>query len=226
MAFSSSNGNAQALLQPLEDDIERRNECQGTEGETKSIDIEQVIGNFKQLKSFDILKSALKIFTSNTKLMFFMMFSIIPFFVLMVFFEIKLQKTAVAAPDAIRPPSRVITLSSYVYIGDGYHSLRKITETRHDDNRMKTVLEFLQVCILYLVLYPLMQLLSMITLIQIAAKVYAGEKPATLKDVFYRKVNLKGVLVTCGCAQLLSFLTLLGLFWIVYYLRLLSILLY
>ncbi|KAK9707361.1 hypothetical protein RND81_07G192300 [Saponaria officinalis] len=91
----------------------------------------------------------------------------------------------------------------------------KITDIRQDDDRMEFLLESLQVCILYLVLYPLLQLLSTITTIQITAKVYAGEKPATLKDVFYRKINLRGVLVTCGCAQLLSFLTLLGLIWIV-----------
>ncbi|KAL9240935.1 hypothetical protein vseg_015100 [Gypsophila vaccaria] len=207
---------AQALL--LEDDVEGRYGRQGMEGDANSTDIEQVANNFKQLKSFEIIKSSLRIFTSNTKLMFLMMFSVIPFFVFLVFYEIKLQKIMAAAPGVPMYPHRsihVVVSVSSGYLRNGSRSFGRFTEIPQDDDRMEFVSEFIQICIFFLVLYPLLELLSMITTVQIAAKLYAGEKPAALKDVFYQKNNLKGVLVTCGYVHLLSCLTLLGLIWIV-----------
>uniref|UniRef100_A0A803L0G8 Uncharacterized protein n=1 Tax=Chenopodium quinoa TaxID=63459 RepID=A0A803L0G8_CHEQI len=58
-----NSGNVEASLLPKHDDIESQNEkLQGTE-EGIGIDIRKAIVNLKKLKSFEILKSALKIFT-------------------------------------------------------------------------------------------------------------------------------------------------------------------
>ncbi|XP_074267685.1 uncharacterized protein LOC141591215 [Silene latifolia] len=205
---TSEADQAQALLQPQKDDVECRTETQETKVVTKFTANWHVIHYFKLVKTFDIMKSALKIFASNTKLMFLMLFSIIPLYVFMVFYEIKLQKVIVAAPGAFSDPYRITT----VYLGDESRSLDQVIKIHNDTDGMEYLFDVFLLYLLYLVIYPLLELLSMTITIQIAARVYTGEEPpATLKEVFCGKINSRGVLITYGYVHLLSSLTLLGL---------------
>uniref|UniRef100_A0A7C9CLE2 Uncharacterized protein n=1 Tax=Opuntia streptacantha TaxID=393608 RepID=A0A7C9CLE2_OPUST len=170
----------------------------------------QVILNLKQLKSLEILQAAIQIFTSNMKYMLLMVFSAIPFFIFMVFFEIELQKAVYVSHSLLKP------VSHYYY--DSY-SLSYV----YDDisNRGRAVLHLvLELCALHLVVYPLLELLSSSVIIKIAAKVYAAEKESSLKEVIpdilsHMNVTLKGCLSTSFWVQLLSTSTLVGLFSIV-----------
>ncbi|XP_074288246.1 uncharacterized protein LOC141613411 [Silene latifolia] len=205
---------AQALLIPHQDDVDCRNEMQEAQGDTRLIGICEAICNFKHLKCFHIMKSALTIIiTTSTKLMSLMIFSIIPLYVFMVFYEIQLLKAIVAAPNALKDHHNIITM---YYSSNGSRSHSRISRIHEYDDKVGFLTHVLLLCLLYFVIYPLLEILSMTITIQIAAKVYANEKPAaTLKDVFYRRNNLKGVLITCGYVHLVSCLTLLGLIWVV-----------
>ncbi|XP_074266347.1 uncharacterized protein LOC141588856 [Silene latifolia] len=202
---TSEADQAQALLQPQEDDVEK------TKVVNRLTANWDVIHNLKLVKSFDIMKSALKMLTSNTKLMLLMMFCIIPLYVFMVFYEMKLQKVIIAAPGAFSDPYRITT----VYVGDDEsRSFDQVTKIHNDTDGMEYLFDVFVLYLLYLVIYPLLELLSMCITIQIAARVYAGEEqpPAVaLKEVFCGKINSRGVLITYGYVHLLSSLTLLGL---------------
>lgn len=174
----------QPLLQSKEEEqIELQNEGEGREIEIRA-GVGQVIPNLKHHKSFEILKSAVKICTSNIKFMFFMIFSIIPFFSFMVFYEVKLQRLVDDVPSLVTKRSRLHTGYAQNYHLD------------FGNQNFDILYNALQLLLLYLVLYPLLEMFSMIIIIKIAAKFHAGENEATLRQILLQETNLKGLFVT------------------------------
>ncbi|KAL2903214.1 Cellular tumor antigen p53, partial [Bienertia sinuspersici] len=165
------------------------------------------------LKLFQILKSAAKNITSNTKLMFLMIISTLPFFIFMIFYEIIIiPKVIDDISNFLIPPS-----SSYSYNlfnGDEY-------ELDTNDPMRKNFCLLLELFPFYLVLLPMLEIFSLPIIINVAAKMYAGiitqSSSSTLKQeitqVFYHKNNLKGYFITSIWVQLLSICILSGLFW-------------
>lgn len=231
-----STGNTEAFLQPNTDDIESQNERQDRRVEI-GISIEQVVLNVKQLKSVEILRSALKTFTSNTKFMLLMILSILPFFVFMVLHEIKLQKSIFfyARLISLRGPKTIYltayplesllnnTASNSLKTRQLLHYGNFISSYYYDEysqvnERREFLSNILQLSVFYLFLYPFLGFFSMILTMKVAVNVHglhAEEKPATLREVVRQKINLKGPLITYICVHLLSFMTLIGFFWIV-----------
>ncbi|XP_021742262.1 uncharacterized protein LOC110708438 [Chenopodium quinoa] len=226
-----NSGNVEASLLPKHDDIESQNEkLQGTE-EGIGIDIRKAIVNLKKLKSFEILKSALKIFTSNTKFMLFMILSILPLFVFMVFYDIKLQKsisflssnplllhnypmsiTTMYAFNSSVNSTASASLDDYqVVLYDG----NELINTTYFDQRREFFINTFQLSLFYLLLYPFLEFFSLSLTTKIASKVHAVEKLPTLRELFHQKVNFGSSFITYLCVHLLSSATLLGLSWIV-----------
>ncbi|XP_056682892.1 uncharacterized protein [Spinacia oleracea] len=232
-----SAGNAEASLQPKDKDIESQNERLQETGEGIGIVDGQGINHLKQLKSFEILKSALKIFKSNTKFMFLMILSILPYFVFMVFYEMKLQKSIIYASSnpllnhhpikmrATRIPLDVISsiLKNSVSFSQSVNQTQQYYINYYDDDDNTSYLnkrnEFfsdsLHLCLFYLFLYPLLEFLSLSITTKLATEVHAAEKQSTLRELLHQKVNIKGPFITYLYVHLLSSMTLFGLFWIV-----------
>ncbi|KMS98606.1 hypothetical protein BVRB_3g070490 [Beta vulgaris subsp. vulgaris] len=176
--------------------------------ENELSDIKHFVLNIKQLKSIVILKSALKLFTCNTKFMFSLILSILPFFIFMVVFEIKLQKTLIYL--ASNPlPNNPFAVEFAAYQSE-------------DSDQNNDITEFLsntfQLSIFYLFIYPLLEFLSMILTMKLAINlVYVAEKQATFspQEVLQQDIKLKGSFMTYLYVHLLSTTTFLGLLCIV-----------
>ncbi|XP_021726986.1 uncharacterized protein LOC110694129 isoform X1 [Chenopodium quinoa] len=225
-----SEGNVEASLLPKLDDIESQNERLLGTGEGIGIDIRKAIVDIKQLKSFEFLKSALKIFTSNTKFMLFMILSILPLFVFMVFYEIKLQKSlSFLSSNPLLMQHYPISVTMYPYNSslinstasnsvDNYQGVLYDDEftsyTTYTDQRREFFLNTFQFSLFYLLLYPFLEFFSLSLTTKIASKVLAAEKLSTFKELFHQKVNFGGPFTTYLCVHLLSSTTLLGLSWI------------
>ncbi|XP_021727456.1 uncharacterized protein LOC110694599 [Chenopodium quinoa] len=168
--------------------------------------------NVKQLKSFEILKSAVKNFTSNTKFMSFMILSILPFFSFIVFFEIQISE----ATDAIL---RFLVPFSMSYdIGfDSDENISLFSTTDENESKRETFRIVFELVPFYLIFLPLLELFSLTIVINISAKVVdAGNtESANLKETFYQKNNFKGPFITSLWVQLFSASNLFGLIWAV-----------
>lgn len=172
--------------------------------------IGQIILELKQLKSLEILQSSLNIIFNNKFMLLMVLFSI-PFFIFMVFFEIKLQQVVYFYSSKF-----LANPSSYQY----YSKVLDVYDDDDGSNQSSAILRLLlELCSFYLVVYPLIELLSSSAVIKIAGKVHAREKESTLMEIIDEVVplpsTLKGSLSTYFWVHLLSTSTLVGLFWIV-----------
>ncbi|XP_021742268.1 uncharacterized protein LOC110708446 [Chenopodium quinoa] len=196
----------QALLQPQEEGEEKQQlELRNERHRLK-------FPNVKQLKSFEILNSAVKNFTSNTKFLSFVILSILPFFAFIVFYEIQISE----ATDAILR-FLVPTSMSYDIGFDSDENISLFSTTDKNDSKRETFRIVFELVPLYLILLPLLELFSLTIVINISAKVVdAGNMKSTnLKETLYQKNNFKGPFITSLWVQLFSASNLFGLIWAV-----------
>uniref|UniRef100_A0A7C9DZ97 Uncharacterized protein n=1 Tax=Opuntia streptacantha TaxID=393608 RepID=A0A7C9DZ97_OPUST len=185
--------------------VEQERDCQSESHGVRIqpiIEMGQVIQNLKQLKSSEILGSAVTTFTSNFKFMFLMILSILPLCAFMIFYEIKLQRT-------IEGVSNFLDSSSFV----GFHSISYDQYDNANESEWSFFLDIVQLCLFYSVFYPILEIYSVFITINLAAKIHSGQPGVTEKAVLDHN-NLAGIFSTYLYIQLLSALTFLGLFWV------------
>lgn len=168
--------------------------------------------NQNHMNFFDVLKFAMKIITSNIKFTFFMLLSLLPFYVFMVFYEIKIPNIIINISMFLIPPSYS---NFFDYNGDVYSK-------DINDSMRNYLLILLKLFPLYLVLLPLLNFFSFFIIINIAQKIYVGELESiktllgkTIVDPFNKKNSLKNPLITTLLVQLLLLFTLVAIFWAV-----------
>ncbi|XWS68977.1 hypothetical protein CRYUN_Cryun04dG0140100 [Craigia yunnanensis] len=151
----------------------------------------------EKLKFFDIFKRALTIPSRNINFIIFSFFTSLPFFCFLVFFEIILQGIFLETSKFLeqRP------VYSYYYYDDG----------RYERLTMNIFPKLIQLCLLYLIPYQLLEFLNIIIIVPTASMIYAAGKPVSFRDMMIPKTRLKGPFITSIYVHLLSTTIVLGL---------------
>ncbi|KAI6686538.1 hypothetical protein NL676_032451 [Syzygium grande] len=162
----------------------------------------------QELESFDTLKAALKLYLHNSNFIVFTLFTSIPLCTLLVYSEIILHKTLYEVSGFLSGTT------DYLYIDDGLRAYSY-------DARLtpETLPKIIQVFLLYLVPYHLLDLFSLVLTVDSAADLIgAEEKPASLKTVALKalkKARFRGPFITSLYVHLFSICTFVGLMWVV-----------
>ncbi|XVF02432.1 hypothetical protein REPUB_Repub04eG0175000 [Reevesia pubescens] len=151
----------------------------------------------EKLKFLDIFKQALTIPSRNTNFIIFSFFTSLPFFCFLVLFELTLQGKFLVISKFLEQRQ---SYSYYYYDGVEYETLT-----------MNLFPELIQLCLLYLISYQLLEFLNIIIIVPRASMIYAAEKPVSFKDMMIRKTRLKGPFITSIYVNLLSTTIVLGL---------------
>ncbi|KAK9276199.1 hypothetical protein L1049_005730 [Liquidambar formosana] len=161
----------------------------------------------QKLEFFEILKESLVIPCKNINFIIFIFFTSLPFFCFMVFYEIILQTTLVETSKILTQPPDFYDYSWPVV--PTYITRRLTWEFLH---------RLIQLGLLYMVPLHLLELFNVILTVDLASKIYEGEKPMTLREMIHKpidKARLKGSFITSVYVFFLSTCTLLGLIWLV-----------
>ncbi|XVF44035.1 hypothetical protein PTKIN_Ptkin02bG0087900 [Pterospermum kingtungense] len=150
-----------------------------------------------KLNLFDIFKQALTIPNTNISFIIFSFLTSLPFFCFFVFFEINiLQGVFLQATKFLQQP---LFHPDYYYYSGRYE-------------RPNLLLGLIQLFVLYLIPYQLLEFLNIITIVPTASMIYAAEKPVSFRDMMIiRKTRLKGPFITSIYVHLLSTTMILGL---------------
>ncbi|KAG7979508.1 hypothetical protein I3843_05G135400 [Carya illinoinensis] len=158
----------------------------------------------QKLEVLDILKEAPTIVCKNFNFIF-LLFTSHPLFFFMVYYEIFLQRTLLEIPYNLEQTADHVPMWP---IPDF------ITERMNKE----FVLQLVQLCFLYLVPLHLLKLCTMIVTVDLACKIYAEERPMTLKEMIKNPIHgarMRGTFITYFYVLLLSTCALLGLTWLV-----------
>jgi len=172
----------------------------------------------KQLGFFDLLKESLKIPFRNPNLIIFAFFSSLPFFSFLIMYETVFQQTMIKTlKDILKERTSPFDVFDYYYATPG------ATERLIEGISSK----FFLLCLIYLGILHLLDLFSMIAIVDIASMIYKGDRKAmNLKDMLSRcikETRIKGPLITSIYALLLDSLISVGLVSTVMYIYLGSI---
>lgn len=165
-----------------------------------------------KLEFLDILNESLLIPFNSISFIIFTSLVSLPLFCFLVFYEIILQKTFLET-------SKVLGQSHNYYYGywlsDDWPQV-----PFYNTKRLTRILSprLIQLCLLYLVPYHLLELFITTTVVDLASKLYAEKKQVSLRELIRRPINktrLKGPFITSAYVLFLSTCTLLGLMWVV-----------
>lgn len=181
----------------------------------------------KKLKAFGIIKEALIVFTKNTNFTILTILVSLPLFCFSLYFETSLQNfllqtTALLQGKDETPEvvNQLVELTSefaldyyYYYSGDASHGTNwsLLDIVRKFDNDLYRHLG--QLVFLYLVPLHLLELVTVLVIVDLAAKIYRQGKSLGFSDLFDIKLDgarLRGVLVTYVYVVFFSTCTLLG----------------
>ncbi|KAF3431738.1 hypothetical protein FNV43_RR26474 [Rhamnella rubrinervis] len=166
----------------------------------------QIMHNQK-MGVLDILKKSLLVFGRNNNFNFFTIIASFPMFCFLIYFEFFLQKFLFDTIETLKP-------SSDHYFNYFWHYISDVTEKMNEEN----LLQFMQLGFLYLVPLHLLELSTVLAIVDLASKIYKKDKPMSLKDMVQKPFNLarmRGTFITFVYVTLLSACTLLGLLWLV-----------
>ncbi|GMY26196.1 hypothetical protein FCV25MIE_21438 [Fagus crenata] len=157
-----------------------------------------------KLNAFDILKEALVIIFKNFNFIIFIFLASIPLFCFMVYYEIFLQRNLVETSNIIKQTPGGWPIPDFI------------------DNKMTKHVFYalLQLGFLYLVPLHLLELCTVVVTVDLSSKIYAEERPMTLKEMILKPIygaRLGGTFITSIIVLYLSTCTLLGLIWLVTY---------
>ncbi|EXB82621.1 hypothetical protein L484_027800 [Morus notabilis] len=183
-----------------------------------------------KLKASGILKKALTVFTKNTNFIIFTSLVSLPFFCFSLYFETSLQNFLLQTSAFLlqgkdhETPEReflqfgngsyVITLHSYFEHHETNWSLPLDIVRKLNSDLFR---ELLQLGFLYLVPFHLLELLTVLVIVDFASKIYREDKSFTFNDMLDVKTDgarLRGILITYGYVVLLSTCTLFGFIWL------------
>ncbi|CAO2829236.1 unnamed protein product [Amaranthus hypochondriacus] len=162
--------------------------------------------NLKHPNSLEIVKSSMKIITSNTKYMFILILSILPFFLFMVILETNIREVKIDISEFLIPFSYP---NNDDYLLDAYSSSQDMNQPKRDIFRI--LLEFFP---FHLILLPLFEIISLPIILSVSAKINAGqiESTNTLKEIINESIiKLKGLISTFIWVYFHSSITLIAL---------------
>jgi hypothetical protein len=172
----------------------------------------------KQLGFFDLLKESLKTPFRNPNLIIFAFFSSLPLFSFLIMYETVFQQTMIKTLKDILKER-----TSHFDVLDYYDAIPGATERLIEGISS----EFFLLCLIYLGILHLLDLFSMIAIVDIASMIYKGDRKAmNLKDMLctcIKETRIKGPLITSIYALLLDSLISVGLVSTVMYIFLGSI---
>lgn len=161
----------------------------------------------QKLGVLDILKKSLLVFGRNNNFIIFTIITSFPMFCFLIYFEYFLQKFLFNAIETLKP-------SSDYYFDYFLHDIFDVARKLNKEN----LLQFMQLGFLYLVPLHLLELSTVLVIVDLASKIYKEDKPMSLKEMIQRPFNLarlRGTFITFVYVTLLSACTLLGLLWLV-----------
>ncbi|XP_034202007.1 uncharacterized protein LOC117616717 [Prunus dulcis] len=160
----------------------------------------------QKLEAFDILRKALVISARNTNFFIFTILTSLPLFCFLVYYESVLQKFLVQISEILKQPLDDL---DYVWIIP-FDTTRKMNKEYTDG--------FIHLGLLYLVPLHLLELSTVLVVVDLASKMYTEERPLmTLKEMLHiplDKTRLKGTFITYLYFLVFSTCALLGLIWL------------
>ncbi|KAL5552918.1 hypothetical protein UlMin_040319 [Ulmus minor] len=168
--------------------------------ENKSVVLDQ------KLEVIDILKQALKIFTKNINFIIFTVVASLPLFFFSVYYEILLLNFLLETTEILKEPPGYFNFSWPIPFGIA----KKLNKN--------FLHQLLQLGTLYLVPLNLLELSSVLVIVDLASEIYKENRSITLKDMIHKpieKARLKGAFISSILFVFLSTCTLLGLIWLV-----------
>ena len=175
------------------------------------------------LRAIDILKEALKIFAKHSNFIFFAALTSLPLFVFSLYFENRLQIFLLQTSQFLQEENHETTNSLGTKTIQDYFVVDVYAERPGADWLLPLAMlrklsndlfqEFLHLGFLYLVPFNLLQLVSVIVIVDLASKIYREEKALTFKDMFGMRFDgerLQGIIVTFLFVVLFSTCTLIG----------------
>ena len=162
--------------------------------------------------AFDILKDALVIIFKNFNFIIFIFLASIPLFCFMVYYEIFLQRNLVETSNILKQTPGGWAIPDLIHV--------RMSLTIHNKMTKHVFYVLLQLGFLYLVPLHLLELCTVVVTVDLSSKIYAEERPMTLKEMILKPIygeRLGGTFITSIFVLYLSTCTLLGLIWLVTY---------
>ncbi|GMN41642.1 hypothetical protein TIFTF001_010862 [Ficus carica] len=184
----------------------------------------------KKLKSSDILKESLTLFSNNFNFIICTALTSLPLFFFSLYFETSLQTFHFQASELVfrqKDETPEIEFLQPVFNGTPKVVLRYYP--RYDNSVWSLPLEIirklnkdvshqlLHLGFLYLVPFHLLELVTVLVIVDSASKIHREGKSLTFNDVFDKKPDIArvgGILVTFGYVVLLSTCTMFGFVWL------------
>ncbi|PQQ18313.1 hypothetical protein Pyn_36024 [Prunus yedoensis var. nudiflora] len=158
----------------------------------------------QKLETFDILRKALIISARNINFFIFTILTSLPLFFFLVYYEIFLQNFLVEIFEIVK---QSLGYDYFYRVWPNVDITRKLNKEFLD--------ELIQLCLLYLVPLHLLELSTVLVIVDLASKIYTEEGPVmSLKEMVnkpFDKARLKGTFITSVYVLFLSTCILLGL---------------
>ncbi|GLT50287.1 hypothetical protein SLA2020_237820 [Shorea laevis] len=164
----------------------------------------------EKLEFLDILKHALNILYKNTRFIVFSLLTSLPLLCFLPLFEIILQKVLLETLEFLPESSARNYHKSVVYVFP--HNSSYLYEPEHHTVDRHFPISLIVHCVLYLVPYHLLELLSVILTVDTTLMIYTEEKRVSLRDIYksLKKTRVKGPFITSVCVLFFSTCFLIG----------------
>ncbi|GLU03074.1 hypothetical protein SLE2022_202920 [Rubroshorea leprosula] len=151
----------------------------------------------EELEFLDILKHALNILYKNTSFIVSSLLTSLPLLSFLPLFEIILQKVLLETREFLTESS---ALNYHYGVVDGF------------SNNKGFPISLIVRCVLYFVPYHLLELLSIIPIVDTTLMIYTKEKRVSLRDIYksLKKTRVKGPFITSVCVLFFSTCFLIG----------------
>jgi len=150
----------------------------------------------QNLGVLDILNEAVTFYVTNINFIIFTSLTSLPFFLLMVYFEISFQKIMVEAPQIISLLPFFEPNYAYVYLSESGYSYIDPPRKSFRNDYLPVLI---QLGFIYLVPLHVLELCSAVITMDSASKLKSEESYITLKDMFKSSIDMsimKGTLIT------------------------------
>ncbi|GLT72554.1 hypothetical protein SLA2020_444780 [Shorea laevis] len=151
----------------------------------------------EELEFLDILKHALNILYKNTSFIVFSLLTSLPLLCFLPLFEIIVQKVLLETREFLTESS---ALNHHYGVVDGF------------SNNKDFPISLIVHCVLYFVPYHLLELLSIIPIVDTTLMIYTEGKRVSLRDIYksLKKTWVKGPFITSVCVLFFSTCFLIG----------------
>ena len=172
----------------------------------------------KKLKVFDILKEGLTLYSNNINFTIFTFLTSLPLFGFLLYYETFLQNFLLQTSENFQAKKKTSDYYYYSVYADGLYNANWSLPLDIVRNLNKDLFqELIQLGFLYLVPLHLLQLCTILVIVDLASKIYREEKVLGFKDMLHIRIDkerLKGTFVTFLYVVFISTSTVLGFIWL------------